>query len=37
MGARANPSEFQDLSCKPDNVQAVGPNPLESVLSAKML
>ena len=34
-GASADPSEFQDLSCKPDNEQAVGPNPLESVLGAE--
>ena len=34
-GACADPSEFQDLSCKPDNEQAVGPNPLESVLGAE--
>ena len=34
-GASADPSEFQDLSCKPDNKQAVGPNPLESVLGAE--
>ena len=36
-GASADPSEFQDLSCKPDNEQAVGPNPLESVLVLKTL
>ena len=34
-GASADPSEFQDLSYKPDNEQAVGPNPLESVLGAE--
>ena len=34
-GASADPSEFQDLSCKPDNERAVGPNPLESVLGAE--
>ena len=34
-GASADPSEFQDLSCKPDNEQAVDPNPLESVLGAE--
>ena len=34
-GASADPSEFQDLSCKPDNEQAVCPNPLESVLGAE--
>ena len=33
--ASADPSEFQDLSCKPDNVQVVGPNLLESVLGAE--
>ena len=34
-GASADPSEFQDLSCKPNDEQAVGPNPLESVLGAE--
>ena len=34
-GASAKPSEFQDLSCKPDDEQAVGPNPIESVLGAE--
>ena len=34
-GASADPSEFQDLSRKPNNEQAVGPNPLEFVLGAE--
>ena len=35
MGSSHKPSEFQDLSCKPDDEQAVGPNPIESVLGAE--
>ena len=35
MGTCADPSEFQDLSCKPGNEQSVVPNPLESVLGAE--
>ena len=31
----ADPLEFQDLSCKTDNEQAVRPNPLEFVLGAE--
>ena len=34
-GASADPSEFEDLSCKPDNEASVGSNPLESVLGAE--
>ena len=34
-GASADPSEFEDLSKKPDNEQSVGFNPLESVLGAE--
>ena len=34
-GASANPSDFQDLSCKGDDEKPVGLNPLESVLGAE--
>ena len=35
MEASVDPSEFQDLSCKPDNEQEVDPNTLECVLGAE--
>ena len=34
-GASADPKEFEDLSCRPENEQLIGFNPLESVLSAE--
>ena len=34
-GASADPKEFEDLSCRPENEQSVGFNPLESVLGAE--
>ena len=34
-GASADPKEFEDLSCRPENEQSVGFSPLESVLGAE--
>ena len=34
-GASADPKEFEDLSCRPENEQSVGFNPLKSVLGAE--
>ena len=34
-GASADPKEFEDLSCRPENEESVGFNPLESVLGAE--
>ena len=34
-GGKADPSEFHDLTVKPDKEAAVGPHPLESILGAE--